>query len=838
MFDQSPVVPGPSDFWATSIPVVNESFRTDLTSDYLFPGPDVDPAFKSFATLPYVQTPVAYYPKSTKQTDSLEKHETFCFASRSLDIPEYLKSPTDAVVNHKWDDFTIYEPDPMRMWRNWRSELSSNYPGVSGNIGSSIKLTIAPKALSILLAEANHRCSWPSVDSNDILFTFAGLDHDKVSEHGPVYGGVWLHREGDLILETPIESDQKIMSTTPGHGYMFREGRLVRIPTAKSCSCGKPESHDQRVFSVLQISRLVKDGRLIFLPHPSLSTLGWFVVISPGESSTLQPSVDSFHRVFRAILIDQGNKTSKMKADAKELMEATRSASEKAFGQAKAIGSDDDRWGLVVPHAKQASVGEMMPDELASAIIEGQAVIYVPESDSIRDRVPDVSILYLWPTVFGPIYTFSFYWKCGGSAQSFRTYWKPTDARIDCAKNAPMLFAFSSRDKTSITRLVEVDLRPVTNLPARTSLETPSIDDFEAARLWAMHNLNKPSAGSHRQHWLRHGFITRLAQEVDEAIRCITENDFVESIPEEAQRMKAQGLQDCYKSFPYHRDVYAFCKAQLSRQHDHFLRPFFEVLEVSTKAKAQRLGYQLQGLMTCALYSVTVTRSGTCIPSYGPEGLLDIVKLDLERLGHNAQHYWDNLPWTIIHFYRETIGAGGFPADIGTFYDKVPVWRGDLDEGNALARQLMAEAVAAKSTVIKDGEFFSIEDGGILTAVRLHEFGNEVLATFYGPFGGFVQASINPSSGEWKLNMQPSLSVKVGFDQMLEKDAVFEAAPDSERSSIYDERFNLWMRQIEVGMGVFLAKLIRDLWTRRRGETAFQQNSTVKRNIICKCRMF
>jgi hypothetical protein len=181
MFDQPPIVPRPNDFWIYSIPIVNESFRTDLTSDYLFPGPDHDPAFKFFSTLPYVQIPLAYFPSPTKESGSPEdrSHETFCFASRALDLPEYLKSATDEAVNHKWEDFTIFEPDPMRMWRNWRSELGSQYSGLSGNIGSATKITIAPKSFSLLRAEAAPDCSWPSVDSDDILFTFAGLDHDK-----------------------------------------------------------------------------------------------------------------------------------------------------------------------------------------------------------------------------------------------------------------------------------------------------------------------------------------------------------------------------------------------------------------------------------------------------------------------------------------------------------------------------------------------------------------------------------------------------------------------------------------------------------------------------------
>lgn len=90
----------------------------------------------------------------------------------------------------------------------------------------------------------------------------------------------------------------------------------------------------------------------------------------------------------------------------------------------------------------------------------------------------------------------------------------------------------------------------------------------------------------------------------------------------------------------------------------------------------------------------------------------------------------------IIHLYQATIGPGSFPADIGAFYEQVPLWQGDVEEGEALAKRLMADAVAAKSAVIPDEVFLSIEQGGILSAVRLREFGDEVLATFYDPVGG------------------------------------------------------------------------------------------------------
>ena len=344
-----------------------------------------------------------------------------------------------------------------------------------------------------------------------------------------------------------------------------------------------------------------------------------------------------------------------------------------------------------------------------------------------------------------------------------------------------------------------------------------------------MDNLNQPTIESLPAHWLQHGFITRLAQEVEEAIRCIVENDVAQTIPDEAQRMRARGLEDCYRSFPYQQDVYAFCKITLAKEHDHLLRPLFDAHDACVKADAARLGYQLQQMMICALYSVELTRGGTCIPSYDSEGQLDIVELDPNLLGQKAESFWQNLPWTIIHFYRATIGPGSFPADISAFYEQVPLWQGDVEYGKALAKQLMADAFAAKAALIPDGAFFSIEQGGTLAAVRLREFGAEILATFYDRLGGFIQASINPRYGDWKLNMHPSASVKVEFYKTLERSRVFEKVPESDRGSVYDKRFDLWIQQIEVGVGVFLATLVRDLWVADRRKKIFPRELVTKK---------
>jgi FRG domain len=402
MLDQPPVIPDPNDFWICSIPVVAKTFGTDLTSEYLFPGVDQDPAFRTLATLPYVQVPAGYFPSESEKEGDREDQslETFCFGWRALELPEYLKSPREEAINHKWNDFVIYEPHPMRMWRNWRSDLKDKYPERDANIGFATKITVGPEALSLLKSEANAACSWPSVQSDNILFTFAGLDHDKVSEHGPTYEGVWLHREGDLIIETPVDSDEKVMSTCPGHGYLLREGRLNRVQIAQCCTCSLPETHDHRVFSVLQISRLVREGKLLFLPHARLSKLGWFVVLGPNESQLIQPSVDSFHKIMKGWQQQLDQKPSDLDSEERNYLDRLRQDSAIAFQNAIPLSSDDQRWISVDGMIKDLIAGERMADELPSCEVGGQLVLCIPQHSGI-ESLPSVAILYVWPTVFG-----------------------------------------------------------------------------------------------------------------------------------------------------------------------------------------------------------------------------------------------------------------------------------------------------------------------------------------------------------------------------------------------------------------------------------------------------
>jgi hypothetical protein len=183
----------------------------------------------------------------------------------------------------------------------------------------------------------------------------------------------------------------------------------------------------------------------------------------------------------------------------------------------------------------------------------------------------------------------------------------------------------------------------------------------------------------------------------------------------------------------------------------------------------------------------------------------------------------------VTHFYRDAVGVGNFPANPLDFYRQAPLWHGEIREGQELAKQLMAEAFALKSAIIPPGAYHPIDGGGCLAAVRLHEFEKEVMATFCDPAGGFIQASMCPADGVWKIHAHPPRVAKNEIHNRLEKAGVFAGKTDLECSAIWYAEFDSLMERLNVGIGVFLAALIRDFWVVERREKIFSDKLKTKK---------
>jgi hypothetical protein len=203
---------------------------------------------------------------------------------RALRVPEYDYPEEEGEnkideYNHKWNDQTLTEPKPMQMWAHWQFDLSSEFEGIEGNVSNSTKITLSPRAHRVMHEVAEGiQLRWPSLGTNELLFTFSQYGHDKVIEIEYPYHGVWLHRDKDLVLEHPMTSDEDSMNVHAGHVFEFVGQELLRQNITSSCRCHSPESHEARVRAMLRLSSLIEIELLILIPHP-LRIPNWYFVI-------------------------------------------------------------------------------------------------------------------------------------------------------------------------------------------------------------------------------------------------------------------------------------------------------------------------------------------------------------------------------------------------------------------------------------------------------------------------------------------------------------------------------------------------------------------------------
>jgi len=305
MLDRPPTEPEPNQQWIATIELSCSTFTPTVTQERLFPPPESDPAYASLLSLPFVQEPLSYkvspktepVPVKTKTTEH-EEFDTDSTACRALSIPEYVSGRDNESLNHKWEDCTLYEPHPVRLWRLWQFPLRSMYEGVVGDFKDTVKITLSPAAYDLMLRSVTEPCAWPELGSEGIFFSCAELDHDKLGEHGPKYCGVWLQRDDELVIEAPTESDRDVISVTPGHAYFLRKGRIERQKMRSACPCNEPETHDLRVGAALRLSALVEKNRIILLPHPTLSHLGLYVAITGLDSREVKHRASRFRRAL------------------------------------------------------------------------------------------------------------------------------------------------------------------------------------------------------------------------------------------------------------------------------------------------------------------------------------------------------------------------------------------------------------------------------------------------------------------------------------------------------------------------------------------------------------
>jgi FRG domain len=279
LYDRKPLLPDPNEFWVASIGVDCSKFSSTFSSSHLFPLPADDAGFKDLLGIPFVEVPGAWLGELRDGKPRPPGSVDLDMGMRALPVPEYVHSEDKDEYNHKWTDETLTEPKPMQAWVKWKFDLGEEIPGIRGDIRDATKITISPRAKSILYsAPPEVPLLWPSLGSDELFFTFAQWGYDKVVEIEYPYEGVWLHRDKDLIVEHPMSADEKSLNVHPGHVFEFVGQELLRQDLPTSCPCDSPNSHEDRVRAMLRLSALVEAEYVILLPHP-LRLPNWYFLL-------------------------------------------------------------------------------------------------------------------------------------------------------------------------------------------------------------------------------------------------------------------------------------------------------------------------------------------------------------------------------------------------------------------------------------------------------------------------------------------------------------------------------------------------------------------------------
>jgi hypothetical protein len=281
LFDRPPLLPDIRTFWKYTLKINRTKFKSSLTMRELFPKPIQDVGYKSLLNVPFVQLPI---PEKDDEKTKGEKNKflrDFAIGVRSINIVDYVNDEKDdGGIDHKWGDFTLYEPEQLREWGKYSLNLKRYFPELDSNLNTAIKITLSPNAKSFCEKYSRQvPLSWPQVESNDILITYAQLEHDKVMDYlRPPFKGIWLHKENDLIVAIKISVGWKKVNTKLYGVFLLKDHMIEPQETIKTKYPKNMNRLIKEVSGILSIHELVQRGPMIFIPHPYWIPKWYFVI--------------------------------------------------------------------------------------------------------------------------------------------------------------------------------------------------------------------------------------------------------------------------------------------------------------------------------------------------------------------------------------------------------------------------------------------------------------------------------------------------------------------------------------------------------------------------------
>jgi hypothetical protein len=483
--------------------------------------------------------------------------------------------------------------------------------------------------------------------------------------------------------------------------------------------------------------------------------------------------------------------------------------------------SSDQRLREVGSQLNALKAKQDLPNEIVCAVVQGHLALIAFLNGSRCLGFPDMFLCYEWPQPFKPLKTASFFWKGG---PTMRAYLFIDEPFLGLLEDAPTLFVIAH--KFHVQFAFQIDLGSAAKIEMRCGKhrEEHYVDDALAAKLYS--HVYAGKWGESPREKLTKSYVDRLVSEIRTAIRLIETNKDQQNIVSEKEAAKKTFFGEYYASPHYYRHIYNFFRNKLTEENPSIVEWLFKIRTELAGLGKGFLADQATHLFTCALYSPTIADFGLCLPSHDLENNFERVSLDPEAMGPRAEQFWLRLPWTVLSFYREVIGTPNCPVDPVKFLMEAPVFEGNLEEAEALADNLLTEAVELKQATIPPEAYHPIGQGSNIHAVKLFELGPEVAAVFADSYGDFFQATCNPRERTVAVRLDYlGFSVAQALTARAQGDVADPAATAKASVAIVNDK----IRRFESGIKLFLATLIRDFWVLEEREQVFGASRLVKK---------
>lgn len=472
------------------------------------------------------------------------------------------------------------------------------------------------------------------------------------------------------------------------------------------------------------------------------------------------------------------------------------------------------KWALDVYRAKRND--RQYTDEAVS-VIDNNRLYLLAKAPRINFQPRPGTFFWFWNNRLYPLYTLTFWWpsSAGKSSFSFIAFFKFDSRELELLGTKPIQVILI--DGQRCTAAIELNFEAVA--PAMSRLLAPelpfeSIKDEVTAKSLVHFLIKEPTT---REGKLEEGWAMRFDNEVRWYIRFFRLPEISEEIQKEREVVLASSFGKYFEGdkSPV-AELYNAYQEALWVEHQ---QPVHLLEKLSSELSGAKIHYELIiGVMVCAWYSARGTARGQEISSVNSDGSFAALRLDTERMGDRAKHFWERIIFRIPVDHKQLLGADSFPLELESFIRNTPRYVGDIAEGREHVSNLLAEAVALKQWTIPFGGAYVLLEVGVLKAVKLYEIGETVICVLLNDLGEFLLIYGLPHKG------------CIAYSTVIEKVAdparkIAEEKWIAQGKSRDDPEFPRYAEELStrhtLGIEILLASAIRDFWVVEERERVF-----------------